>query len=60
MELTREQITERVWGFDTEAEYNNVDVYISFFRKKLAYLKTKTVIRAVRGAGYMLEAADDD
>lgn len=58
--LTREQITERVWGFDTEAEYNNVDVYISFLRKKLAYIKTKTVIRAVRGAGYMLEAADDD
>ena len=36
--LTREQITEKVCGFDADAEYNNVDVYISFLRKKLKFI----------------------
>ena len=58
--LTREQITERVWGYDADAEYNNVDVYISFLRKKLTYIKTKALIRAVRGAGYALETEPHD
>ncbi len=53
--LTREMITEKVWGFDSDAEYNNVDVYISFIRKKLAYIAAGVRIRAVRGVGYILE-----
>ena len=35
----REQIIEKVWGYDTDAEYNNVEVYISFLRKKLTFLR---------------------
>lgn len=58
--LSRDRITERVWGYDADAEYNNVDVYISFLRKKLSYLKAKTAIRAVRGAGYALETTQHD
>ena len=58
--LSRDQITERVWGYDTDAEYNNVDVYISFLRKKLNYIKAITAIRAVRGAGYVLETEHHD
>ncbi|MGI6721848.1 MAG: response regulator transcription factor [Anaerovoracaceae bacterium] len=50
--LSREQITEKVWGYDSEAEYNNVDVYISFLRKKMAFVGTDAKIRAVRGVGY--------
>ncbi len=53
--LSREQITLRVWGCESEAEYNNVDVYVSFLRKKLRFLQSRTVIRAVRGVGYVLE-----
>ena len=53
--LTREMITEKIWGFDSDAEYNNVDVYISFIRKKLAYIGADVRIRAVRGVGYILE-----
>jgi len=34
---SKEQIIEKLWGFDSEAEYNNVEVYISFLRKKLAF-----------------------
>ena len=58
--LSRDRITERVWGYDSDAEYNNVDVYISFLRKKLNYIKTKAVIRAVRGAGYAIETEHHD
>ncbi len=53
--LTREMITEKIWGFDSDAEYNNVDVYISFLRKKMTYIGTSARIRAVRGVGYILE-----
>ena len=58
--LSRDQITQRVWGYESDAEYNNVDVYISFLRKKLAYIKTQVAIRAVRGAGYILETEHHD
>ena len=54
--LSREQITLRVWGYDSEAEYNNVDVYISFLRKKLKFVQSETKISSVRGVGYEMEA----
>ena len=54
--LSRNQITERIWGSDSEAEYNNVDVYVSFLRKKLQFIQSETAIRAIRGVGYELEA----
>ena len=52
--LTREQLALKIWGFESEAEYNNVEVYMSFTRKKLAFVGSKTVIKAVRGIGYEL------
>ena len=52
--LTREQLALRIWGYDNEAEYNNVEVYMSFTRRKLGFVKAKTGIRAVRGIGYEL------
>ena len=52
--LTREQIALHVWGYDSEAEYNNVEVYLSFTRKKLSFVKARTEIKAVRGIGYEL------
>lgn len=53
--LEKETIQERVWGLDSEAEYNNLEVYVSFLRKKLSFLGSRTVIRATRGVGYSLE-----
>ncbi len=53
--LTREQIIGKLWGHECEAEYNNVEVYISFTRRKLKYIQSQTVIKAVRGIGYKLE-----
>lgn len=52
--LTREQLVMKIWGFESEAEYNNVEVYMSFTRKKLAFVEAKTEIKAVRGIGYEL------
>lgn len=52
--LTREQLVLKIWGYDNAAEYNNVEVYLSFTRKKLAFVGAKTEIKAVRGIGYEL------
>ena len=52
--LTREQLAVKIWGFESEAEYNNVEVYMSFTRKKLSFVEAKTEIKAVRGVGYEL------
>ena len=56
--LTREQLAVKIWGFESEAEYNNVEVYISFTRKKLSFVESKTEIKAVRGVGYELRCGD--
>lgn len=52
--LTREQLAVKIWGFDSDSEYNNVEVYMSFTRKKLGFVNAKTEIKAVRGVGYEL------
>jgi DNA-binding response OmpR family regulator len=57
--LEKEQITTKVWGYDSNTEYNNVEVYVSFLRKKLKYLRVNVRIRAVRGIGYVMEVTDD-
>ena len=53
--ITREQIVEKIWGYENDAEYNNVEVYISFTRRKLNFIETAARIKAVRGLGYILE-----
>ena len=53
--LPKETLIERVWGYDSEAEYNNLEVYVSFVRKKLSFIGASVKIRAVRGVGYQLE-----
>lgn len=52
---SKEQIIEKLWGFDSEVEYNNVEVYISFLRKKLTFLQSSVRISTIRGVGYVLE-----
>lgn len=53
--VTKDDLITKVWGFDSEAEYNNIEVYISFLRKKLTYLKSSSKISTLRGIGYKLE-----
>ncbi len=53
--LPRETMIERIWGLESDAEYNNLEVYVSFLRKKLSFVGSGVKIRASRGIGYSLE-----
>ena len=53
--VPRSLLCEKVWGLLSEAEYNNVEVYISFLRKKLQALHSNVQILSIRNAGYHLE-----
>ena len=55
MLMTHPQIIVKVWGIDSDAADNNVEVYISFLRKKLQFLKSKVVIQTIRKVGYKLD-----
>ncbi len=52
--VDREYCITKIWGYDSDIEYNSTDVYISFLRKKLDALNSKAVIKSVRGVGYSL------
>lgn len=56
--LSRETFLERVWGYDYMGETNIVDVYIRFLRAKLDARFGVTLIRTVRGVGYILREAE--
>ncbi|MEA4815973.1 MAG: response regulator transcription factor [Lachnospiraceae bacterium] len=56
--ISREQLALKIWGYDNEAEYNNVEVYISFTRKKIAFIGSEVTIKAVRSMGYELQVRD--
>ena len=53
--ISTEHFMDRIWGYDSEAELNNVWVYISMLRKKLKAIDADIEIKAQRGAGYYLE-----
>ena len=56
---SRESLAERIWGYENDSEYNNVEVYITFVRRKLKLIGSKVSIKAVRGLGYKLEEKND-
>ena len=58
MVITKEKLLLKVWGYEYDAEDNNVEVYISFLRKKLDYLHSGVKIRTIRMVGYCLETPD--
>ena len=53
--VSKEQILVKVWGYDSEAEENSVEVYISFLRRKLSHLHSRVRIKTLRMVGYCLE-----
>lgn len=55
--ITKENLLLKIWGYESEAEDNNVEVYISFLRKKLEYLHSRVKIKTIRMVGYCLETA---
>ena len=52
--IDKEKFIEKIWGYDTDAEYNTIEVYVSFLRKKLTAVGAKTEIKSIRGIGYTL------
>lgn len=52
--VTKEQLLIKVWGYDSQAEDNNVEVYISFLRRKLTHLHSQVKIKTLRMLGYCL------
>ncbi len=57
--ISAEQVMDKIWGFDTNAESNVVWTYISYLRKKLAALKADVEIKARRNAGYYIEHTEE-
>ena len=53
--VDRETLAGRVWGLDMDTDYNNVEVYVSFVRRKLSFINSSVQIRAARSLGYSLE-----
>ena len=58
--LSKSAILTRVWGYDSDAVENHVEVYIGFLRKKLAGIGSNIRIEAIRRLGYHLEVDEDD
>ena len=53
--VTKETLLVKIWGYESDAEDNNVEVYISFLRKKLEHLHSNVKIKTIRMVGYCLE-----
>ena len=50
----REQILDKVWGYEFEGDYNVIEVYIRYLRLKLEKNNEKRLIHTIRGVGYVL------
>ncbi len=57
--LSKEVILARVWGYDSNAVENHVEVYVGFLRKKLRSIGSNLEIKAVRRMGYTLEISEE-
>ncbi|MBR5662808.1 MAG: response regulator transcription factor [Bacilli bacterium] len=57
--LDKEQIFNKIWGYDSEVESNSLEAYLSFIRKKLKLINSNLNIKAVRNLGYKLEVLDE-
>lgn len=53
--ITKEQLLERIWGFNSDVELNNIEVYLSYLRKKLSASGSCIEIETIRGSGYCLK-----
>lgn len=58
--ISKSQIIEKIWGFDSDAEDNTVETYISFLRRKLISLDAQCVIVTIRNLGYVLKIKEEN
>ena len=56
--ISKDRFISKIWGYDSDVEYNSIEVYISFLRKKLAAVHSCVKIVTARGLGYALEVGE--
>ncbi len=56
MTISKEQILDRIWGIESLAMENSVEIYVHYLRKKIS--KSKAYIKTIRGLGYVLREKD--
>ncbi|WP_105955941.1 response regulator transcription factor [Apilactobacillus quenuiae] len=54
--LARDVLLNQVWGYDSNAETNVVDVYVRYLRNKIDRSDQKSYIQTVRGTGYVMRS----
>ncbi|MEW1748853.1 response regulator transcription factor [Streptomyces angustmyceticus] len=57
--LTRDQLLERVWGYDFEVRTDAVDTFVSYLRRKLEAGGRSRIVHTVRGVGFVLRDDED-
>ena len=57
--LDKEQILNKIWGYDSEVESNSWEAYLSFIRKKLKLIDSNVNIRSLRNLGYKMECNNE-
>lgn len=53
--VSKENLVMKIWGYDTDIEYNSIEVYISFLRKKIKAIGSQIHISTARGLGYTIK-----
>ena len=56
--ISKDMIINKIWGIDNEYESNNLEVYLTFIRRKLKLIESNVNIKAIRGLGYKIEVKD--
>lgn len=57
--VPKDDLTVKIWGYNTDIEYNSIEVYISFLRKKLRAIDSTVCISTIRGLGYIIKEQSD-
>lgn len=53
--LSKEQILNRIWGYGSDIEIKNVDLYIFYLRKKIDFARAGIALDTIRGVGYSIK-----
>ena len=53
--VSKDDLITKLWGFDSDIDHNNIEVYVSFLRKKLTHINSNVKISTIRRVGYKLE-----
>ena len=57
--VEKDALINKVWGLDNDFESNSLEVFISFVRKKIAFVNANFTIQSIRGVGYGLQLKED-